>query len=400
MSLLTDSFSFKLALAFLCLGTRAPAQDTVRVRAENAPDWGATARLVELFTLGELDGPPEYAFGRIQRAAVDSDGFYLFDDRDRQIRRYDAQGVFVRSIGRKGGGPGEYQSRPTMHVTGEGLLLIYDQGTRRITRFRPDGRVHDELSLIRGDFDARGFSVDSSGRYSAKVRLPGPLEGPLARHQFLRLSSAGVVLDSLPHPAETTPVGSAFVLSTTDGARASFVPTTIVVPYSYGGMLIARSDQYRVTVTDPARPPLVLERKHTPVPLGREERSEWVAIAESMQPDRRTGRKYSIPRVKPAIRDLFSDHIGRIWVDVYVPAEKRKETPRRPSDTRPSLTWKERSTYDIYSPAGRYLGRLQLPAESTILSVRHDRVYLKTKGVEGEDRVGVYRIATAPKSSR
>lgn len=74
-------------------GEVATAQDTIRVRASNAPAWGSDPALVHELTVGALDGPPEYALGRIQRIAAEPGGaFYVYDDGDTQIRRYDARG--------------------------------------------------------------------------------------------------------------------------------------------------------------------------------------------------------------------------------------------------------------------------------------------------------------------
>jgi hypothetical protein len=203
------------------------------------------------------------------------------------------------------------------------------------------------------------------------------------------------MLDSLSHPLNPWdfPLDKSFSLVTSDGMRWNFTERSIVAPYTPGGVLSANTHHYRFVVTTPDRRSLVVERKHEPVPLGRDERAEWVAWAEYFRT--RPGgaaRQYEIPRMKPAIRSLSSDKSGRIWVDVFVSAERRNETPRGPGDARPLLTWKERTTYDVFSPKGAYLGRVALPAESVILAIQGERLYLRTKGPEGEDRVGVYRM--------
>jgi hypothetical protein len=89
-------------LASLVAG-ELPAQDTVRVRADGPPAWGPNVRLVEELAIGQVDGPPQYAFGQIVYAAVEKGGgFYLFDGNDGQIRRYDNRGCFTNLMGRKG----------------------------------------------------------------------------------------------------------------------------------------------------------------------------------------------------------------------------------------------------------------------------------------------------------
>ena len=67
----------------------ARAQDVLRIKADNPPVWGLSAALIEEVSIGEVDGPQEYALGRIYQAAVAPDGgFYLYDDNDVQVRRY------------------------------------------------------------------------------------------------------------------------------------------------------------------------------------------------------------------------------------------------------------------------------------------------------------------------
>ena len=373
------------------------AQDTLRVRADNPPEWGPSARLLHQFTIGELDGPPEYAFGRIYQAAVEDYGaFYLYDDNDAQIRRYDASGVFVRRIGRYGGGPGEYQAVGGMQVTRDGLLVVYDGKSRRLTYFQPDGKVRREITILRG-FDWGGWAIDSAGTHYLPVRLPGPLEGPASRRQYVRFSTAGAVVDSIPHPPSIEPVGTGFCLQAVPNImRCSFFSSTIVRPYLFGGMVTAaESHTYRFDVVNPGRPVRRVERAHRAASLGREERAEWLSEAENWPVRPKGALRFEVPRVKPAIRDLFSDDQGRIWVNVFVDAEKRTNPPPRRSK-RPPMVWWERTTFDVFSPSGRYLARLQLPWETRILAVRRNRVLMLTRGVDGEDRVGMYHMPSVP----
>ncbi len=180
-------------LAVVCVGG---AQDVIRVKSDGPGQWGSDVRLVHEFTIGELDGPSEYEFGLVRGiAAEDGGAFYVYDYKQTQIRRYDANGRFEHLIGRRGGGPGEYQSVAGFTVTTDRLLLVHDPRLWRITSFQPDGKMRREFSLRRG-FDAGDFSIDSAGRIYLKNRLPGPLKGPSARHQWVRLSREGLVLDS------------------------------------------------------------------------------------------------------------------------------------------------------------------------------------------------------------
>lgn len=385
------------ALALLTvLSERADAQDTIRVRADGPPQWGRNVRLVQELAIGQSDGPPEYAFGRIYHAAPEASGaFYLFDANDQQIRHYDARGRFTGLIGRRGGGPGEYQSVGGMAVDGTGRLVVFDPASLRVSHFGPDGKLLGELRINRGAFDQ--FVIDSSGRMYFIMTAGGrTMEGPGVQQQYVRFSSEGKVQDSLPFPRLTagTLPRTGFTLSTSDGMRRNFVEENLVAPYLAGGLLAARSQAYLVIVSDGSGRVLVIERSQPAVTLNAEERAEWLEWADTMRLRSRGRGQYVIPRTKPLIRSLRSDHLGRIWVEVYVEAEKRLNLPpTRPDGGKQILHWRERTTYDVFSPAGQYLGRVALPAETVVLAIRGNRLYTRGRGPDDEERVVVYRLA-------
>jgi hypothetical protein len=373
------------------------AQDTVRVRADNPPLWGSNVRLVQELSVGQLDGPKEYAFGRIYHAAPEPGGaFYLYDVSDYQIRRYDARGRFTGLIGRKGGGPGEYQHVGGMMVDATGSLVVFDPGSRRITHFGPDGKMRREFSTNRSAFDQ--FVIDSAGRMYFLVSLAGgPMEGPGARHQYLRLSGEGKVIDSVRFPIlpAATAIPKTFALSTSDGMRHNFIEENLVAPWLSGGILSARSTAYRVVASDGGHRVMVIERTAEPVRLGNEERAQWLEWADSMA--LRGGGPYPIPRAKPLLRGLRSDHLGRIWAEVYVEAEKRTNLPpKRPDGGKQILHWREATTYDVFSPQGQYLGRVALPQQSVLLAISGSRLYTRGRGPDDEERIVVFRIPDRP----
>ena len=385
-----------LAIIWIVVGVPGKAlgaQDTVRVRADNPPVWGPNVRLVQDLAIGRLDGPPEYALGRIYIAAPEPSGaVYLFDANDTQIRRYDATGRFTGRIGRKGGGPGEYEYVGGMAVDKQGRLVVYDAGTRRISHFGSDGKLLAEKTINRSAYNS--FFVDSAGRMYLIVSASRVMEGAGAQLQYLRLTPEGNVLDSIPLPRLTagTPPRNGFALSTSDGMRMNFIDENFTAPYLTGGVVAAASRSYRILVNDGSRRSMVIERRTEPVRLGTDERAQWLEWADSMR--LRGSGPFDIPREKPFLRGLRTDHSGRIWADVYVDAEKRTNLPRvRPDGGKQILHWRERTTYDVFSPAGQYLGRVALPAETVLLAIQGNRLYTRGRGPDDEERIVVYRLA-------
>jgi 6-bladed beta-propeller protein len=375
------------SLLLLASSGRWTTQDTIRVRADGPPAWGTSVRLVHEFTIGQLDGPPEYAFGRIDRLAADrSGGFYVFDGAETQIRRYDARGRFVTAIGRKGAGPGEYQSVEGMALLGDSLLVTSDPVNSRITLFELAGGVRHTFRIGRSlfiPFTGERFAIDTAGLIYLTVPVPGGRqEGYGVPYQFLRLRPTGAILDSLPVPPASTAPDAVLVLG--------FREETISTPSLVGGMISGHNAVYRFTVRSPTGRVLVVERAHRRLAVAGAERDEWVAMAAFISS--RQGRTLVVPTTKPAFRELRSDRQGRVWMRLYTVAEKRQVPPRSPGDSRPPRTWLEPAVYDVFAPLGGYLGRVELPAETTLMDVSRDRVYLLMRGPEGEHRVGVYHL--------
>ena len=368
------------------------AQDTVRVRADGPARW-SNVRLVQELSVGQVDGPPEYALGSIYLVAPARDGsFYMFDGNDGQIRRYDSQGKYLRLIGRRGGGPGEYQTVGGMSTDVTGSLVVFDPGSQRVTHFSAEGKVVREWRTNLSSWN--DFYVDSRERYYFRTSVVGgPQEGPGARFQYVRFSEDNRRLDSLliPQLVPPAPAYRGFYTVTADGGRNNFLVQNLAAVNLAGGAVFAASDAYRVFVNDGQRV-RVLERTAQPVRLGSEEREQWLEWADTVRAGR-TQLQYEIPRVKPFIRDLRTDHQGRIWVDVYVQAEKRTNLPpTRRNGGKMILHWRERTTYDVFSPAGEYLGRVPLPADTRLLAIQGDRLYTITRGADDEERMIVYRL--------
>jgi hypothetical protein len=104
---------------------------------------GGTADTIELthdLRIGTVDGPEELQFFRVTALAVAPDGAVLVGDGSGTIREFDGAGGFVRSIGRRGDGPGEFQRPSALYVYGDTVAVV-DGNLYRITEFDRTGTV-------------------------------------------------------------------------------------------------------------------------------------------------------------------------------------------------------------------------------------------------------------------
>jgi hypothetical protein len=155
-------------LALLLVPAVAAAQPPRVVRA-GAPAWGATPRLVEELRIGVAEGDEQYMFGRIEGFAIaPGGGIVVGDDQVPVLRMYDARGRYLRDIGRRGEGPGEYRSIAGLGTLPDGRIALWDNRIQRLTVYGPDGKYRSSFHVPSGLFDSDRFRVSRDGSVYVK----------------------------------------------------------------------------------------------------------------------------------------------------------------------------------------------------------------------------------------
>jgi hypothetical protein len=116
-----------------------------------AQDSESYATLVARF--GEVDGAPEYTFGRVADMAFGpGENVYVLDNLNGEVRVFDLEGRFLHAFGRKGSGPGEMQF-PTRIIVSSEHVRVLDPSLQRAIVFSRSGE-HIETSMITEDLAA------------------------------------------------------------------------------------------------------------------------------------------------------------------------------------------------------------------------------------------------------
>jgi hypothetical protein len=91
----------------------------------------------EVLVLGaDESAPKEYLFNLITDICTDSKGnIYIAEKKMAKVRVFDENGKFIKSIGRRGQGPGEMLEITCMTVDHKDELIVVDRMNRRFTRF-------------------------------------------------------------------------------------------------------------------------------------------------------------------------------------------------------------------------------------------------------------------------
>jgi hypothetical protein len=116
---------------------------------------------IEDFSIGEAEGDENYMFGTSITFNTDEDGnFYVSDSDNNRILKYDAKGKYLLTIGRKGQGPGEFQSLSVPRFDKDNNLYLTDSINNRISFFDKNGKYLKQIQMQERYF---GSYINSKG---------------------------------------------------------------------------------------------------------------------------------------------------------------------------------------------------------------------------------------------
>ena len=316
------------------------------------PLWGPEEewRVVEDLRIGSAtsDGPD--LFGLVYSFDVDAWGrIFVLDDQAQEVRVFDRDGAFVRTVGRKGGGPGEFTQAGSVGLSRDGKIWVMGMGKGSVSIFDTAGTyLRDERTKTGGMvFKPYPGRFDPMGRYNVVVPRIGE-EGDIS-FALARFDQDFTPIDTIPVPED--PVKrEIFELVNEEGTSM----TRAGVPFQ--GSLVwrfSRSGTLWTLVTDRYEFAEIaadggtlrrVAKEHGSIPVSSAEREEAL---EGLDWFRNQGGKIDpskIPTSKPPTVHFFLDDEGNLWVQRG--AANSEDEGR---------------LFDILDPEGRYLGTLRLP---------------------------------------
>lgn len=317
---------------------------TIVVRNPAVGAWPEVRPLTEDLRLGTAAGEGPELFGQVRDIDVDEAGrIYVLDGQAKEIRVFGPDGAHVRTFGGPGEGPGELQG-PTGMEWGPGQRLwVEDPGNNRYSVYDTTGAF---VTSHPRDLSWYGFawtgSFDDAGRLYLVQRSYGP-EGSKA--WLVWMDSAMVAHDSFPLPEHEQ---LTYTLKRNGRVRSAatvpFSPSLMWKVARDGTLWFGTSGDYRLYQRSLTGDTLrIIEREYEPIPVTRAERDEaldqeFLRNMADQGADIDPGR---VPANRPAWSEFTIDAEGRLWV-----------FPQIPDSTSTAL--------DVFSPDGRYLGRMRL----------------------------------------
>jgi hypothetical protein len=312
----------------------------------------------EDLTLGEKEGREEYMFSRIIIDVDDNENIYILDVKASNIRVFDKNGKHLKTFGKIGQGPGEFQ-KPIdfIQITPQRELAVYDLPSRHFIFFSLEGKYLRQLSGARIGGVLAKVKIDTCRNFVVR-RLGGPPSIELHKYN----ANLEPLLTIFKEEEKPSPRGELNVLK----------------PYLYfeitkdNNIVWGFSDKYELQVLNPEGE---LERRITkdykPVKINEKEKE---IIRERYARLATLGMSYKLnfPKYFPPFESLTIDDKGRIFIGTYEKTEDGWEY------------------HDVFDAEGRYIVRV--PLQATPYIWKKNRMYSIYRDEEGYRFVKRYKV--------
>jgi hypothetical protein len=383
--------------------------DSAGVRIVSNPEmglWGPGEgwSVTEELRIGQGDGDPEYIFGFIAGVDVSEAGdVYVLDQQARKVSVFSEEGIFLRSIGRPGDGPGELGRAPNMVAVGAGDTLVVADPPRGLHRYDPGGS-HSSTRPFAEPAGSNQFRWRVNGdRVAMQVRKyytfvdPGTLIGQALEDPIVVFSPDLRSQDTLamvPVPASRRPPATP---GECDGL-AVYAEQVAWDLSPQGELHVASTLEYSVRTYQDGVLRRIVRRSFEPRGLPRgdqdlvrravENRFRQNGVAPEQA--RAMSGRMCFPDLLPPVAEVRAGPDGTLWVGGPVtPTLAFSEgDPELPGSVVPTA-WGmvPGPDWDVFDGEGRFLGTVTLPYRFRPFVFRHEFIY-----GSWEDEIGVPHV--------
>ena len=358
----------------------------VRIVESRAPAWppGTEWRVdpEPVFRLGDAGDDPSSSFFRILDVALLAGGeVIVVDGGSAEVRRYDAAGRHLWSTGGPGEGPGEFRSPRYLGRRGDGAFLIWDRALSRVSTIGQNGdRLGTERRSSSDGSPVVAFGLFEDGHWLVALPVVRRVTEPgTAWTDSVRLGRYDPVLEEevrLPTvlgqrwlwtgqsmlPVPFSPRSLRAIVGNRVAVAGGSVPEVSI--HGPDGSLAAR---YRITRD--VRPVIESDVRQVIedlVELGQGSEAVWRQWRDDIE----------VPAFAPAFDQLLADGDGNLWAQRFTADLLTREPP----------------SWDVFSPAGAWLGVVATPGSMVVTAIRDGLVAGVYRDELGVEYVSVHRL--------
>ncbi len=291
---------------------------------------------------------------------IDKDGkIYVLDWKARQILVFNGEGKYLRRIGKKGQGPGEFQAVGAIKVLPTNQLAVYDSTLGRLSIFYLDGTL---INIISNLPRLLATVIDADGN------LVGTTLVMMETHNVYELVKVFVGQN------RTVNIGKVRAKLPLVGSNLYVFAHMIFFDVQTDNRIVWGSQEsYRLDIVDKeGNITKRIIKEYAPITISDEDRFKQAGEllkATSINP---ASLKIESPKFRGAFSVIRSDERGLIYV------------------LTPEKDQKQRSYLDVFDAEGKYLTRIAL--RSTPILIRNNKIFSTEESEEGYLVLERYRI--------
>ncbi len=339
--------------------------------------------VVEEFRIESSLEADQFYFVSPSNLTIGKDGsIFVGDAQLPTISMFDAEGSFVKTIGKEGRGPGEYITVGGLETLPDGRIVLWDQRNGRVNFYSQDGEYISSQAFAIGYYSEKVFEIGFNKNLFFKKGVFDPEKREVKETVWAEYSQTGEVLDTLFIPREAWADKRTYVVFSNSGNEYPFTETNVTAIHPSGFLVTGYNGEYSIKR---------LNNDSSEVLYKREIQKEKVKEAEIPQWEkfnRNFGTQVNIPDTKPYFKSIKVDADGRIWVWRYVEAMQR-------SDVYPRLenSWWEQPTFDVFLESGEFYGTVKLPFNVKFKEAKDENVWAIHTDENGEKTVVQYKLS-------
>jgi len=354
--------------------------DSAGIRITLSQDVGATYAVVQPEPVVSLGGPNAEGptqFYQVDRVILNRDELWVADGQSGELRVFNAEGSWLRTLGGRGDGPGEFLRIRLLGAFVGDSVAVWDQSSGRLTVYDALGTSERTVRLSAGDRALpRPWHVYPDGSVLGQVpeiRMAGAMaEGEIipASVRLVRFD-----LDRGTQDDVAAAEGRLWLWTGRDQIPVPFTDNAVFA-LREGAVHLAAGPAFRLRVFEDGSVTRMygVDREERAVTAAA--REDYRDFIEEFYPQEQHAAYLSVlehaatPSLLPAYTSVLAAADGTVWAGRY----------------QPDTLW------DVYGEEGELLGQVEMPGDFYPMSIRDGRVAGVWRDVLGVEHVRVYGL--------
>lgn len=338
-------------------------------------------------SIGSVDGPPDTQLHRVRAVSLLPDGrIAIANGGTAEIRLYDAEGRWIRSLGREGAGPGEFRVITGLQVIPPDTLVVFENGEGRVAIFTAEGALVTSRRIVAPGETFQGPEHRLKDGRWLNLMHSTEVEGyQKRRNSFVAWSDSASPGDTiLSRDGQEYLIYIRHQNGQYIGRGAVGYPFAgqDVGAFRDGRMALSSGLAFDVAVVEMGRGKMRIRRRMERPPLAPDRVARFVDDYVGRYPPQRQSEvrghfaRLPVPDAAPTHSALQFDPAGSLWIENY----------RRPWDSLATRNW------SVFEPTGSWLGDVEFPRGLRVFEIGDNHVVGVERDSDGVEFVRLYRI--------